>query len=481
MDCEHVRNSLSDYLDGMLEGREREDLDRHLASCTACRRAKEEMASVVEKLRLLGGEAAPAEAVERVRMRLERLYAGDGEDTAEERRFPFGMMLFIRAAAVFFLVFLVGYFWYATRVEYREVEYVKKKKKEDAGGGPKVGKAEAPAGLAPERREEALSKAPSPASPTERMKGKEDPGAVGNAGKSGIAAGGVKAKAYRERMPLEKEAEDVKITAEKKEAEKDAAGFSGKRKPPALCAVPRAAEPSAGAAAGRNLLLADKARRSRRGERTRKALKAAVPPYVERYRVACTDVRRVERRLLRMLHSLSMGEAWEAAEKKKGTELGTMGGGRDILAEPARKSAHVQERLQAGGEFSAEAETLSVEAERGKEREVSSDKTTAVGKAGWSVAVRGNECTVTLSRTAYEKLLPALRRMGAVRLGEKRKHAAAFREVREGEVPAAAPGKALTAEDTVKAEEKGDVRAAAERMKREKEGYVIIIFKITGD
>jgi hypothetical protein len=60
MDCQRAEELLSDHLEGALHQILRAELDRHLASCAACRELREAMAEVVAELRAFPDLDAPA-------------------------------------------------------------------------------------------------------------------------------------------------------------------------------------------------------------------------------------------------------------------------------------------------------------------------------------------------------------------------------------------------------------------------------------
>jgi hypothetical protein len=65
MDCQRARELFSDHLEGGLHEILRGELDRHLASCAACRELREAVGEVVEALRAFPELDAPAGLAER--------------------------------------------------------------------------------------------------------------------------------------------------------------------------------------------------------------------------------------------------------------------------------------------------------------------------------------------------------------------------------------------------------------------------------
>lgn len=59
MDCETVRTSLSDYLDGALDARSAQAIEDHLARCGACRQELDALSHAIACLESLPGIKAP--------------------------------------------------------------------------------------------------------------------------------------------------------------------------------------------------------------------------------------------------------------------------------------------------------------------------------------------------------------------------------------------------------------------------------------
>lgn len=67
---EAIRDQLNDRLDGTLDERERERVDRHLAVCASCRAFARSLEQTVEALGDLSPPKMPGPARERLRQRL---------------------------------------------------------------------------------------------------------------------------------------------------------------------------------------------------------------------------------------------------------------------------------------------------------------------------------------------------------------------------------------------------------------------------
>jgi len=72
MDCERVRNLLSEFLDGSLPEGERTSVNAHLRECLPCRAEKEGLGETLLFLRGLSPGKAPAELLDGVRRRIAR-------------------------------------------------------------------------------------------------------------------------------------------------------------------------------------------------------------------------------------------------------------------------------------------------------------------------------------------------------------------------------------------------------------------------
>jgi hypothetical protein len=107
MDCERVRNLLSEFLDGSLPEGERTGVNAHLRECLPCRAEKEGLGETLLLLRGLSPGKAPAELLDGVRRRIAR---------EEAPPTPFWKKLFLPAhikipleAAAAILLFLLVY------------------------------------------------------------------------------------------------------------------------------------------------------------------------------------------------------------------------------------------------------------------------------------------------------------------------------------------------------------------------------------
>ncbi|MBD3246067.1 MAG: hypothetical protein GF333_03555 [Candidatus Omnitrophica bacterium] len=70
MDCEHIKELLSAYLDGELSVDQRQRVEEHLFACAGCRQELDELKSVSGLLRSMGDDRAPADFRDRVRARM---------------------------------------------------------------------------------------------------------------------------------------------------------------------------------------------------------------------------------------------------------------------------------------------------------------------------------------------------------------------------------------------------------------------------
>jgi len=74
-ECEHVRELMSDYVDGDLGSGEYRRVDDHVGICPRCRQMLANLRSTLERLHLLAGSAPPAaEAVDDVTERVRRAW-----------------------------------------------------------------------------------------------------------------------------------------------------------------------------------------------------------------------------------------------------------------------------------------------------------------------------------------------------------------------------------------------------------------------
>lgn len=75
MDCRDARESLSEYIDGMLADAESARMTEHLAHCAACRERYETMSRIRSHMQLMEPVDEPAHFAEKVHERLDRRFS----------------------------------------------------------------------------------------------------------------------------------------------------------------------------------------------------------------------------------------------------------------------------------------------------------------------------------------------------------------------------------------------------------------------
>jgi hypothetical protein len=106
MDCEQVRNLLSDLLDGSLPDDVRTGVNGHLQECLPCRAEREGLEDTLHALRTLPAGKAPAELLERVRRGIAREQAR-GAPLWKRLFLPAHIKIPLEAAAVVLITLLV--------------------------------------------------------------------------------------------------------------------------------------------------------------------------------------------------------------------------------------------------------------------------------------------------------------------------------------------------------------------------------------
>ncbi|MEJ2183836.1 MAG: DUF2275 domain-containing protein [Nitrospirota bacterium] len=116
MNCNDIRNRLSDYLDGEASAEERKAVEEHIEGCPACRRELSELARTLTHLRSLSEVEPPPFFTQRVMRRV--------TEEAEPKRkilrmlfFPLHVKLPVEAVAVALVAIAAVYIFNATRPE----------------------------------------------------------------------------------------------------------------------------------------------------------------------------------------------------------------------------------------------------------------------------------------------------------------------------------------------------------------------------
>lgn len=100
MTCEIVRESMCEYLDGLLEGERENQFKQHLAHCPECSEEAEELRNTLSWVKQVGDVTPPANLRQNVLQQL-------AQEQRTRRRFAPGFSQTVAAAAVFLLL-LVG-------------------------------------------------------------------------------------------------------------------------------------------------------------------------------------------------------------------------------------------------------------------------------------------------------------------------------------------------------------------------------------
>ena len=122
MDCDICRKNAADYIEEKLPDGERQSFEGHMGECAECSRYVNNLTYTLECLHEMGREKAPAEMMDRVRARIYSRF-DTAEPAPDRKAFSPDLLLFIRAAAVLFIVFLIGFFWHLTVGQDEYTEY----------------------------------------------------------------------------------------------------------------------------------------------------------------------------------------------------------------------------------------------------------------------------------------------------------------------------------------------------------------------
>jgi hypothetical protein len=104
MNCRHARRRVSDYADGLLAGRKASRLERHMASCVACRALLEDFRNISGRARELETPPAPDWAWGRILIKLKTGESPVYKRTPFLRRFAPAFAAAVVVVAGIFLV-----------------------------------------------------------------------------------------------------------------------------------------------------------------------------------------------------------------------------------------------------------------------------------------------------------------------------------------------------------------------------------------